>query len=126
MSNKFRAFAAGFDELQEFTIEKEPGRTDHKAYGKLPLGYSDIASLILRSMNEDGQKLGILDFGGDGCYNAYIVDADAKIPERYSLVFKGHNWLWVYSDSARVAEFDGRLINVYRAGGYGCVIQIID
>ena len=100
---------------------------DYHEYHKKYIGFSDVASLVIRTLDEHSiQKLHLLQFGGDGSYSAYIVDSKAEIGEHYSLVCEGRWWMWIYSDEARVARFDGNIIRVYRAGGYGCIIQILD
>ena len=113
--------------LREFTIRKWNSGETYKEYAKAELGFSDVASLILRTMDANGGlKAAILGFGGDGCYSAYIVDSTAKIGEHYDLVFQGRVWLDVYDDTSLVAKFRGDAIRVYRAGAFGCIIQVID
>lgn len=55
---------------------------DHREYKKIPLGESDIASLLLR--HPAGCEM--LDFGEDGSYSAYLVDDDCEIPEHYTKI----------------------------------------
>lgn len=113
--------------LHEFTIKKLDSGDSYKSYARAELGFSDVASLVLRAMDANGgQKAGIVGFGGDGRYFAYIVDEGAKIGEHYDLVFQGRVWLDVYDDARKVAGFRGDAICVYRAGGFGCIIQVID
>lgn len=91
------------------------------------IGASDIASLTVRA----GDKVGVLDFGEDGCYSAYIVDDIAvNIPEYYSCVFSAYSeWLKIYDDDGLSfsKSFDKmKNIKIYRAGDFGCIIQILD
>lgn len=91
------------------------------------IGTSDIASLTVRA----GEFIGALDFGEDGSYSAYIVeDAAVVIPDYYACVFEGvANWLNIYDDN--MLNFSKRFdnlknIKIYRAGDFGCIIQILD
>lgn len=94
---------------------------DHHLYPKMCIGSSDIAQLMLRGCNKE---VGLMSYPEDGSYFAYIVDEEAEIPSHYDLIYRTHNWLWIYSDEARTAEFKGEFIDVYRAGGFGCIIRI--
>lgn len=101
-----------------------------KSYkSRLPefIGASDIASLTVRA----GEFIGALDFGEDGSYSAYIVeDAANAIPNYYACIFEGvANWLTIYDDNGKSfsKSFDNlKNIKIYRAGDFGCVIQILD
>lgn len=91
------------------------------------IGASDIASLTVRA----GGKVGALDFGEDGCYSAYIVDDIAvNIPAYYTCVFSAcSEWLKIYDDNmlSFSKSFDEmKNIKIYRAGDFGCIIQILD
>lgn len=100
---------------------------DYHKCQKEYIGFSDVASLVVRTLDEQSmQKLHLLEFAGDGSYSAYIADSKTEIGKHYSLVCEGHYWMWIYSDDSRVSQFDGNIIRVYRAGGYGCIIQILD
>lgn len=94
---------------------------DHHEYPKQYIGWSDIAQLMLRGCNKEA---GLMSYPEDGSYFAYIVDEEAEIPSHYELIYCTSNWLWIYSDEARTAEFEGRFIEVYRAGAFGCIIRI--
>lgn len=106
-------------------VERE--MKNYKDYEKQCIGCSDIASLILRGINtNDELELKALEFGGDGVYWAYIVDADTEIPEHYTQVAEFKCWMQIYDDMARTATFrtkGNEKIKVYRAGMYGCIIQ---
>lgn len=91
------------------------------------IGASDIASLTVRA----GDKVDALDFGEDGCYSVHIVeDAAVDIPAYYSCVFSAYSeWLKIYDDDGLSfsKSFDGmKNIKIYRAGDFGCIIQILD
>ena len=90
----------------------------YKEFDKHSLGYSDIASVVLRGCD----NLAEMRFGGDGNYSAYVVTERAEIGEHYHEVFRCHNWLWVYDDDDRVLIVYGDEIIVYRAGNMGCII----
>lgn len=98
----------------------------YKDYKKQGIGYSDIASLIMEGVRDGELKLERLLFGGDNSYDAYIVDDEAEIPEHYSKVAEFDKWFRLYDDERRVMNVHADKINVYRAGEYGCIIQIID
>lgn len=94
-------------------------------YEKKYIGDSDIACLILvGGNNEDlGAKGKKLNFGGDSDYYAYIVDDEAEIPERYKLHSSFDKWLQIYDDQGLTMQIHANVINVYRCGDYGCIIQ---
>ena len=95
-------------------------------YGKKYLGESDVACLTLTGFTDtDGVTAQILKFGGDGDYNAYVVDEDAVIGEHYTLEAEFQNWVTVYDDTEKMAEFTGDVIRFYRAGNYGIIVQVI-
>ena len=54
-----------------------------------------------------------------------LVDGKAEIPEYYSKVAEFDKWFRLYDDERRVMNVHADKINVYRAGEYGCIIQII-
>lgn len=99
----------------------------YKDFEKEYIGSSDIASLILAGCDNDGSlSLKELHFGGDGCYNAYVIDDNVKeIPGHYYKVAEFDSWLKIYDDESLVIRFDGEKIIVYRAADFGCIIQII-
>lgn len=101
-----------------------------KDYHGLPLmelGASDIAKLVLRTNN--GVKT--IDFGGDGEYHAYFSDGEKiEIPAHYACIFdEVCTWAWIYDDiectQKIILKKDMRL-RVYRAGAYGCIIQVTE
>ena len=87
----------------------------------IQLGFSDIATLLLRSC--DAQPMEIK-FGGDGSYKAYVVNDKSLVPEFYHKEYECSKWLWVYDDNRKVAELTGEKISVYRAGDFGLLICI--
>ena len=93
----------------------------YKDFRVIELGFSDVASLVLRGCD----NLGELKFGGDSDYRAYYVNEPAVIGAHYELAFSCHNWLWIYDDMARTVQINAKTINVYRAGEYGCIIEAI-
>ena len=105
---------------------------DHHSYIKEYIGESDIAGLILVGFGESGAiETGFLHFGGDGAYDAYIVDEDAIIPDHYGKVFElmpymGDCWLKIYDDTELTFRARAKRISVYRAGEMGCIIQLIE
>ena len=97
----------------------------YKKYKGIWLGSSDVASLTVRTIGEDGRiKLAALDFGEDGNYSARLVPQDAEIGAHYALDVVGLVWLDIFDDElltfrARADEF-----RIYRAGVMGCIIQV--
>ncbi len=76
------------------------------------LGYSDIASLILRSPGNIGE----VHTGSDGSYKGYLVDETVEIPDYYKKVYEADTWLRVYDDETIVLEVSAKKITVYNAG----------
>jgi hypothetical protein len=103
----------------------------YKDYPSKYIGESDIANLTLRYC-KDGIKYENIHFGGDGSYDAYIVDdEDVYIGEHYELVIsiKGLFWFEIIDDkgvtySERMSGGNS-ILNIYRAGSYGIIIQTI-
>lgn len=86
------------------------------------IGASDIASLTLRSPMEAST----LDFVEDGFYYAWIVDdPTVTIPDHYKKVYECDHWLKIYDDSELTKEFNGKHIEIYRAGDFGCLIRVL-
>ena len=102
----------------------------YKDFEKRYIGSSDIASLILAGCRtEEGLKTEALSFGEDGSYSAYIVkqseNEEIKIESHYTKVATFNHWLKVYDDDGKTFDCMGKEINIYRAGQFGCIIQII-
>lgn len=98
----------------------------YKDFPKQYIGCSDIAALVMVGCGKGGVRAEILRFGGDEAYDAYVVtDADVIIPEHYSKVASFSYWLRIYDDTELAFKASGKEINVYRAGQYGCLIQVI-
>lgn len=97
----------------------------YKEYEKRSLGGSDMAALIMVGSSDEGVKTDLLKFGEDGGYSAYLVDGEAEIGAHYSKVATFTHWITIYDDDSCVFRSRGREINVYRAGEFGCIIQVI-
>lgn len=96
---------------------------DRRAY----LGWSDIAMVVLVGFKEGDVATVPLHFGGDGDYNAYIVeDKETEIPEHYVLKNEFYHWLKIYDDETLRQEFHADKIEVYRAGDYTALIKLIN
>lgn len=89
------------------------------------IGGSDIATLILVGCDENGLKTGLLNFGEDGSYRAYIVDENAEIGAHYKKVADFKYWFKIYDDHGLTYRVNAQEINIYRAGDFGCIIQTI-
>lgn len=102
----------------------------YKEFEKKFIGISDIALLVMVGCREnEGLKAEPLRFGEDGCYNAYIVyqteNEEIKIESHYNKVATFNHWLKIYDDEGLIFKENAREINIYRAGQFGCIIQII-
>ena len=98
----------------------------YKEFDKVSLGSSDIACLTMRGCSKDGELiLQNLSFGGDGCYSAYYVKGEAEIGKHYEKAGEFHHWLEIFDDEAKTLTVRGDTILVYRAGDYGCIVQVL-
>lgn len=97
----------------------------YRDYDKDYIGSSDVAAVTMIGPCDCELVARVIKFGGDGDYNAYIVDEKAKIGEHYEEVARFNIWAKVVDDSAIQREFHADEIVVYRAGLYGCIIQLI-
>lgn len=95
---------------------------NYKFYEKKHIGSSDIASLTLRFPS----KAEVINFGGDGSFYAYVVDENAEIGSHYTLEASGESWIKIYDDNGLSFDAYAEKINIYTAGGYGCIIQLIN
>ena len=95
----------------------------YKDFKQIPIGASDIASLVLVGCKpEQGAVTEMLHFGEDGLYHAYYVDEPAEIGEHYKLRTSFQSWLKIYDDTERTFSEYGNF-NIYRAGDFGCIIE---
>jgi len=99
----------------------------YKDFEQAHIGGSDVAALIMVGCRgEEGLKTEALDFGEDGCYKAYIVESeDVEIGSHYKQVAIFNHWLKIYDDNRLTFYMYAREFRVYRAGAFGCIIQII-
>lgn len=116
------------------TVEQEPWKRF-----QMSLGGSDIAQLTMLGCQTGIGAVPIpLKFGGDGAYQAWLVQDPALVPENYTLAARFEvlydsgsgepvrlgTWLKIFDDFQLVAEFAGHRISVYRADEYECLICI--
>ena len=103
-------------------------KTD-KDFETVYIGGSDSASFILMGI-KNNRTLEFLSFGEDGEYYAYLIhrkeNKPVEIGEHYKKVATFTNWLKIYDDHESTLEIKGKVINVYRAGEFGCIIEVID
>lgn len=97
----------------------------YKEYSKEYIGDSDIASLLLLGCHDNGAEPMMLIFGSDGSYHAYIIPENVEIGKHYNKVADFKHWLKIYDDRSLVMTIYAQQINIYRAGEFGCIIQII-
>jgi len=99
---------------------------DYHEYGRVELGYSDIASLVMVGFKHDeGVVPEMLRFYSDGCYGAYLVDEYAEIGSHYKEVASYDSWLKIYDDHELVFDMYAKHFTVYRAANMGCIIKVI-
>lgn len=96
----------------------------YKDYIQDYIGSSDVAALT--AIGFDGHEVAakVISFGGDDAYMAYIVDENAAIGDHYSEVARFKSWAKIVDDS-EMQKFYADEIVIYRAGEYGCIIQLI-
>lgn len=99
---------------------------NYKEYSKNFIGFSDIATLVCVGMEKGKLKNEFLHFGEDGRYYAYFVEEDTKIPSHYEKICTFHDWMKIYDDEALTLNINVNEINVYRAGDFGCIIQLTE
>jgi hypothetical protein len=99
---------------------------NYKEFEQVIIGESDIAVLALVGCRgEEGLVTELLYFGEDGIYRAYLVDEEAEIGKHYTLKATFNHWLKIYDDDELAFKVYAKEIRIYRAGDFGCVIQII-
>lgn len=99
----------------------------------ITLGSSDKARLLFA----DFDHAEWINFGEDGAYQAYLVnrflkdEAEVAIPEYYHQVAQFHDNLLVYDDTEKILDTVnnpncpyGAVFSVYRAGEFGCLIEV--
>ena len=99
----------------------------YKDFEKRFIGSSDISSLTLVGCrNEEGLVSEQLSFGEDGSYHAYVVtEPDVEIGVHYKKVATFTDWLKIYDEDGRTFDERAREINIYRAGDFGCIIELL-
>ena len=90
-------------------------------FEKRLIGCSDIARIVYVSYD----KLGFIDYGGDGSYYARIITGECEMPERYELVASGEAWLKIYDDRGLRFFRYADSWEIYRAGNFGTIIKLI-
>lgn len=99
---------------------------DYHNFTRQFIGSSDIASLVLVGCKKNsGAVAEMLHFGEDGNYYAYIVDQKIEIPSHYKLVTSFESWLKIYDDDELIYKCSASQIDIYRAGDFGCIINIL-
>lgn len=73
-----------------------------------------------------GLQAVVLSFVSDGAYSAYVVDSDAEIGSHYSKVATFNSWMKIYDDDSMVCRFEGKKINIFRSGNFGCIVQVMN
>lgn len=101
----------------------------YKDAPKIPIGESDIGVLTVVTV----EKPMFLKFGGDGLYEAYIIDEDTELGDHYKEVMRikpSEEWLSsalvkIYDDYELTFSSNASEIVIYRAGEYGCAIRLV-
>ena len=94
----------------------------YKDFKKVYLGYSDIASLVVR----DAVGVAEIKFGADGAYEAYECFGEVEIGEHYKLVYQAKGWLKIYDDEEcnyTRHYISCRDCDIYRAGDFGIILH---
>lgn len=94
------------------------------------IGFSDIASVTVRTPSNDDDSF-IINFGGDGDYRMHIIiDDECEIPSHYQQIKSvDTSWIWIYDDQQRTFNSgdvtrNAKRFTFYRAGDYGLILQI--
>lgn len=128
-TKKADADAENVAEKSDSSVSNEEHKPHLKYYKEFPkeyIGDSDIANLLFAGPSEDGLISQWVHFGGDSSYDAYIVKGEAEIGAHYSFIVEFKKWLIIYDDLSLSRTFYAEKIKVYRAGNYGCIIQLIN
>ena len=98
---------------------------DHHCYKKTCIGMSDYSTLLVYGPCDD-DKAGVIHFGEDGTYTAYLVGEHCLIPDHYHLVYECRHWIKIYDDDGLTYEDSGNYVfKIFRAENFGCIIQRI-
>lgn len=73
----------------------------------IPFGESDVAALTLTGCHNGELTASILHTGEDGCYTAYIYEANEDKPDGFELFRSFNNWFKVYDDRGLVVDVYG-------------------
>lgn len=112
----------------EYTLNNVKNVSEYKDL-RIDIGCSDIAALAMVGISPEERPASPIDakvlyFGGDDIYHAYLVNKSIEIPDHYHFEHEFKTWLKIYDDDSLVAVFEAPCIKVYRAGDYGCLIQL--
>ena len=114
------------------TIDKEyvlkmknsAGKPSYYKYCTVPVGSSDIASLLYRTGN---REMGEIPFGEDDSYNAHLIAGDTEVPEHYreqKVLDTTASWLWLYDDDGKSLDLTNDTgFEIYIAGRMGLMIR---
>lgn len=97
----------------------------YREYQQDYIGSSDVAALTAIGFDGNEVAAKVVSFGGDDAYMAYIVDENAAIGDHYAEVARFKSWAKIVDDSEIQKKFYADEIVIYRAGAYGCIIQLI-
>ena len=93
-------------------------------YCTVPVGSSDIASLLYRTGN---RETGEIPFGDDDSYNARLIAGDTEVPEHYreqKILDTDAPWLWIYDDDGKSLDLSNDAgFEIYVAGLMGLLIR---
>lgn len=95
----------------------------YKEYEKVCIGDSDKGCVDLIGGTYMHH---VLNFGEDATYKAYVVDENAVIGDHYKKVAMFRDFMYIFDDIGLSKKFNAKVINVYRAGEMGCIIQCIN
>jgi hypothetical protein len=90
----------------------------HKA---IPFGESDVAALTLTGCHNGQITASILRMGEDGCYTAYVFEAEEEAPVGLELAHTFNDWAKVYDDQGLAVKISGP-VDVYANNSGGIVL----
>ena len=106
-------------------LVKEIEKMTYKDFPKIYIGGSDSAALICRSKWGDIDLCGLLKFGEDGDYSAYLVTEKAAFGDHYKHQLTYYDYVDITGDDGYGVHIEAYVINIYTAGNFGCIIEAI-
>lgn len=92
-------------------------------FSRVFIGDSDIGALIVAGGDMKPQYL---NFGEDGKYTAYVITGGAgvEIGSHYRHILTACGYVKIYDDEGLTFSAHAEKINIYRAGEFGCIVEL--